>query len=237
MGTRFFTPFKGDNYEKGICGKKILVLGASFYCNQDGKGGRTRCKFFEECTDPLKKDSSMFNETCPYYAKLEGHPKLEDEPTNSIWSYIRAYQNFAKVIIPFIDVKEKPEGWCDYDIVWDRMAFTDYVQFFLPSKDTYPSYFSKRDFNAFMETLRELKPDVVIAWGLPITAEIRDNLENNSIFTDLEKLSESEHYVCHMRVAGVDHEITYVSCYHPSSAAYWYNSLDTLSHYLKEVFK
>lgn len=230
MGGRFFKPFKGDNYDKGICGKKVLVLGASFYCPIRD------CEFFQDCTNPLKKDSSKYNEICPSYAKVEGHPNLSDEPTNAIWSYIRAYQNFAELIIPFVDVTEKPEDWCDYDVVWDSMAFTDYVQFFLPTKDTYPSYFSKRDYNAFIETLKELKPDVVIAWGLPITAEIRDNIENNSIFTDLEKLPDTDHYICHMKIEGVNHNITYVSCYHPSSMHYWHNSKDPLFKYLRMVF-
>ena len=32
MEDRFFQPFKGSEYDKGISGKKVLVLGASFYC-------------------------------------------------------------------------------------------------------------------------------------------------------------------------------------------------------------
>lgn len=229
MGSRFFNPYVGENYEKGICGKRVLVLGASFYCNQKG------CEFFNECTSPDIKDSSKFDETCPYYAKIEGHPKLSNEPSNAIDDCIKTYKVFAKVMYPFIQNEKEYDGYDEYS-VWDRMAFTDYVQFFLPTKDTYPSYFSKRDYNAFIETLKELKPDVVIAWGLPITTEIRDNIENNSMFTDLDKLPESEHYICHMRIEGVDHGITYISCYHPSSMSYWYNNVDTLSTYLRMVF-
>ena len=228
MKERFFKPFKGAEYDKGICGKKVLVLGASFYCP------KTDCEFWNECTNPEKKDSSKFDEICPYYAKLEGHPKLSDEPTNAISDCIKTYKVFAKYIYQFFDDKDVI-GQYDYDKVWNRLAFTDYVQFFLPTIKTHRSYFSKRDFNAFIEVLQKLKPDVVIAWGLPITTEIRDNSENNSIFTDLDKLPETEYYICHMRVVGIDHEITYVSCYHPSSVAYWYNNLETLTHYLKGV--
>ena len=90
MSERFFTPWVGPEYNKGICGKKVLVLGASFYCN------KKYCKFFTECTNTEKKDSSKFNESCPYYAKLEGHPKLSDEPTNAICDCIKTYKVFAK---------------------------------------------------------------------------------------------------------------------------------------------
>ena len=56
---RFFIPYIGDKYEIGINGKKVLVLGASFYClNKD-------CDFFADCTDYDKKDSSAYNYDCP----------------------------------------------------------------------------------------------------------------------------------------------------------------------------
>ena len=50
----FFKPFKGDKYEIGINGKKVLVVGASFYCN------KTDCPFFADCTNVAKKDSSKY---------------------------------------------------------------------------------------------------------------------------------------------------------------------------------
>ena len=42
----FFVPwFDKDGYIEGINGKKLLVLGASFYCNQDGKRNE-RCEYY-----------------------------------------------------------------------------------------------------------------------------------------------------------------------------------------------
>lgn len=32
MSNRFFNPFIGENYNLGINGKRVLVVGASFYC-------------------------------------------------------------------------------------------------------------------------------------------------------------------------------------------------------------
>lgn len=59
MNNRFFKPFEGKKYKEGINGKKILVLGASFYCNWDGNDGRNKCEFFDECTNPMKRDSTI----------------------------------------------------------------------------------------------------------------------------------------------------------------------------------
>lgn len=219
MNTRFFSPFIGSRYRNGVCGKRILVLGASFYCNHTPDSNKP-CPFFEECTDPMKKDSSKFDNICPYYK--ESGLRLSDEPSNAIAENYRAYQNFAKFIQQFVEDKDED--------VWQRMAFTDYLQFFSPTVITKKEYLSQRDFDAFCETLRELQPDIVVAWGMAIIEEIR---EHNPYVTDLEKLSETEWYVCHMKVPGVSHEIALVCCYHPSSVLYWYNDLDKLSKYFK----
>ena len=231
MEDRFFKPYVGKEYKTGIRGKKVLVLGASFYCPKKD------CEYWAECTNPEKKDSSKFDEICPYYANVEGHPKLSDEPTNAIDDCIKTYKIFAQFMYQFLTDEEKGqyEGYDEY-VIWDRMAFTDYVQFFLPTTNTYPSYFSKRDFDAFIQTIQELKPDVIIAWGKTVTAEIRDNPAHKDLFTDLEKLSETEKYICHMKVPEIEHTITYVNCYHPSSRSNWYNCRESLSAYLQEIF-
>ena len=53
MGSRFFTPAKGEKYEEGINGKKILVVGASFYCNKNGKNGQKQPR--QTCTKYNRK--------------------------------------------------------------------------------------------------------------------------------------------------------------------------------------
>jgi hypothetical protein len=112
------------------------------------------------------------------------------------------------------------------------MAFTDYLQFFSPTVLTHKEYLSQRDFDAFCETLHELQPHIVVAWGMQIIEEIR---EHNPYVTDLEALPKTEWYVCHMRISGIAHEIALICCYHPSSISYWYNNLDVLTKYLQQV--
>lgn len=221
MTNRFFKPYIGRKYEKGINRKRILVLGASFYCSH-GPGSDAPCRFFAECTDPVKKDSSKFDICCPFYA--ESGLRLSEEPSNAIAERYRAYQNFASFMRQFVGDDEED--------VWERMAFTDYVQFFLPTIDTKKEYLSQRDFDAFVETLVELRPHVVVAWGMAIIEEIR---EHNPYLTDFERLKETEWYVCHMQVPHVPHEIALVCSYYPSSVSYWHNDLDTLTKYIKAV--
>ena len=60
----FFVPwFDEDGYIEGINGKKLLVLGASFYCNQDGKR-KERCEYYDGCT--INLNTRKYDLRCPY---------------------------------------------------------------------------------------------------------------------------------------------------------------------------
>lgn len=217
--SRFFRPYVGEKYETGINGKKILVVGASFYCTT------IDCPFFADCTDVVKKDSSKYDKICHDY--INKNLLLSEEPWHEIGNGYRTYKIFANFISQYIDED-------DYKEIWNHLAFTNYVQFILPTKDTYKSYLSERDFNAFIEVLTELKPDIVISWGVVCLDEIRTN---NPYVFDKEELVKSDHYICHMRIPGVDHDIALVSGYHPGSIRYWYGDLDKLSKYFQQALE
>lgn len=217
---RFYIPFVGQEYKTGINGKKILVVGASFYCNIHD------CEFFSECTNPDKKDSSHFNSICPPYKKTNSELKqtaryaiVEDDYT----SY-QTYLNFAECLQPYVE-----EGVN----VWERVAFTNYVQFFIPTVTTHKKYLSERDFEAFKETVLELKPDLIITWGMAILDPLRDN---NKYVIDREKLAETDWYICHLEMPGVDHLITFLHSYHPSSSA-WHQDIDYFTKYLEQALE
>lgn len=214
-GNRFFVPFKGKEYERGICGKKVFVVGASFYCDKND------CQFFSDCTNPDKKDSSSYDTSCPVYAKMGA--ELRNEPSYAIDENYPAYQRFAKMMRQFVG--EEVED------VWQRMAFTNYVQFFVPTIYTYKDYLGKRDFEAFVESLVELQPDVVISWGMVTIEDVR---EGNPYVIDREKLPDSDWYICHLVVPGVDHPITLVCCFHPSSRD-WNQDYGKFTKYLKQA--
>ena len=113
------------------------------------------------------------------------------------------------------------------------MAFTNYIQFFLPgatgkSGETPFSDISARDFEAFIETVDELRPDIVIVWGCVINSSLK---ENNPYLVSLKELDETEWYLCHILVPGHDHPIAIVNPFHPSSSA-WNGTLPILKKYL-----
>lgn len=220
---RFFNPYKGASYDVGINGKKILVLGASFYC------GECDCPFFEKCTSTVVKNSSLFDTICPIYKK-EGKV-LHDEPSYCIEDAPRTYQNFATFISSLC-------GICLHEEVWNRIAFTNYVQFFLPSsdgkfRDTRKTDLSERDFEAFIETLQVLMPDVVVIWGSVINSRLK---EQNKYVTDITELKRTEDYVCHMRIPGISHDISLINPYHPSSSD-WFANIDKFRKYFMTVIK
>ena len=64
MQKYFLNPYIGAKYKEGINGKRVLVLGASFYCSLDGNKGRKKCKYYEDCA--INQNSIKYNEKCPY---------------------------------------------------------------------------------------------------------------------------------------------------------------------------
>lgn len=155
--------------------------------------------------------------------------QLCDEPTYNMECPPQAYRTFAAAMSRYTESS-------DYNDIWSRMAFTNYVQFFLPKSgkrygQTLQSDLSERDYAAFNETLQELQPDVVIVWGCVVNHRVK---EQNEYLVDRRELDMTEWYVCHLRVPGVDHPIALVNSYHPSSRI-WHNDLDAFHRYMDHV--
>ena len=142
-----------------------------------------------------------------------------DTPNN------RVYSTFIKSLQQFVGTEVD---------AWERVAFTNYVQFYVPTKDTYEYYLSDRDFDAFVETVKELKPDVIVVWGVKINKAIRDN----SYVINKQEMIDTGGYLWHLEgIPEVNHTITIVNCYHPSSYQFWYKDFENLTQYLKQAFE
>lgn len=215
QSNRFFVPFVGNKYKTGINGKKVLVIGASFYCNKHD------CPNFKDCTNPDMKDSSPYNKTCPEYVNQGA--ELRYEPSYAIEENYQTYQRFEKLMRTVLV--------SDVENIWEYLAFTNYVQFFVPTKKTYKTYLSIRDFKAFIETLEELQPDIVISWGVVTIDDVRTN---NKYVIDKEKLPDSEWYICHLKVPDINHSIVLFCCFHPSSKD-WNDDFSKCTKYLRQV--
>lgn len=197
----FFIPHVGKHYDKGINGKKVLVLGASFYCDKD-------CKYRANCTDLLTRDSSKYNLTCPEYNGKKDENgnslRLSNEPSNVDDSY-SAYKIFEKLFIEATGIED----------MWNHITFTNYVQFFLPSKETKEEYLTERDYLAFIEVVQhhEYDPDVIIVWGKPVREELQRRLPETC--KSIEKMEYEERV---WRVRFEDRERVLVFTHHPICA-------------------
>lgn len=221
MRNRFFKPYVGSNYKTGIRGKKVLILGASFYCPN------TECEFYARCTNVATKDSSSCDSCCPVY--YPDGKVLHNEPSYCIDDAPKTYETFASYISKYLD-----NG--DYEHVWSHLAFTNYVQFFLPAtskgfRETRWSDLSERDFESFIDTVKEIEPDIVIIWGCVINSRLK---EENVYVTDRSNIGNTGGYLCHMKIPGMSKEVTLLNPYHPSSSA-WYSALSTFDKYLKQA--
>lgn len=191
-----------------------MVLGESFYCPYNENCKTFKCPKWNECTSLETKDSSKFNKVCPYYKEIDDKTLLEDTPCHEISEYLdgeyyRTYENFTKVIAKFITIEGNTEA---KSYVWERLAFTNYVQFFLPTVET-PNQ-TKKDipnFKAFLETLDELKPDLVIVWGVSITKHFKRKYIQNLI--DRLKVREDDYYI---DISYHSKDYLIVNSYHPS---------------------
>lgn len=221
MKKRFFIPYVGEYYTSGINRKKVLIVGASFYCS------RQECPFFEKCTSTEMKSSSAYDEICPVYKKYG--KVLRDEPSYCVEEVPDTYRKFSESL-------QMLTGTLTCEESWKYVAFTNYVQYFLPNngssfRSTKLSDLSQRDFDAFIETVEELEPDIVIIWGCVINKPLK---EYNQYVIDSDELSRTNGYVCRMKCPNSNRIVTLINPYHPSSSA-WYSSKKDFEFYLEKV--
>lgn len=220
---KFFKPrIIEDCYKKGINGKKILVVGDSFYCL------KTACEYHSKCTDTKQKDSSTYNLICPerliHTDEGENVIPLRDEPTVAIDEYDSySYQKFKGLLQSLMGEDSEKFN------VWDYVAFTNYIQFFLPQRESDSRFITEKDYSSFVEVVNELKPDIVVTWGDAEANSIRNMYGRNKIE---DELIENQYYYNRMHLEG--HSFTILNLYHPSSKK-WASDIYNSYIYFKKV--
>lgn len=212
---RFFEPYVGKKYyEEGVNGKKVLVLGASFYCEK----GEINSECHSICTNPNKRATADFKDKCPYCKRYNknlterAEIAINIEKCDSV-----SYQNF-EIFLQAILLKEHP---------WDYVAFTNYVQFMVPTQETKKEYLSDIDYESFEEVIEYLKPDVVIEWGKPVQEHLETKISEIK-----EELKKSDGYICNHIFKGVS--VTIVCLRHPSKEG-WSEVLRHSYKYVKQA--
>lgn len=232
MGKRFFKPFIGENYNLGIKdGMKLMILGASHYCLNNGEEDKFNCFNWKVCTSLEKRDSSPFNTTCPYYDGKDYRVLLEDADKEEIENYIeggdnKSYNNFFNFLGNYFDIKDK-NNLCS------RIAFTNYVQYFVPTMST-PEQDEKDkvNFEALLETIDSLNPDVIIVWGMEVVNHFHKKYVKSLVNT-LKR--ETDYYFWTLQHK--DKIIKIINPYHPCDLyEYWTNNIPLFKEALDKVF-
>lgn len=216
MKNLFFKPYIGQGFTAGQNRKSILVVGASFYCD------KMTCPFYSDCTSVDKKDSSEYDDKCPF---CDG-TKLSDSPEDELTSGNKRYSTFANAVIKA----------CDLDMTRDeflsRISFTNYVQFMLPGNDRKTEgKTTARDYDAFKETVRLTAPDMIVVWGSEASADIKKEA------VDPDSIESTKGYYFHIEIDG--RTIPVLNTEHPANWFVFFSdeNLDAIAKYLGGVLK
>lgn len=213
----FLEPHVGKFYENGIEGKRVLVLGASYYCDWNGNKGKRKCEFYEDCA--INGNSFKYNNLCPVCK--------EESLTISNWykDGREIDEEVSRTYARFFELMRWCRGLCateKFDEFWEKVAFTNYVQHIIGGRiNTLPSDCREEYLAMFVDTLEKLKPDIVIVWGcvvdkplknatiIPGHPECRNIMQENS-----------GGYIFKWKNFN-GHDITFLNIYHPSSSLFY----------------
>lgn len=207
----FFKPYEGKFYQKGLLnGKKVMVLGASFYCKEE------KCKFYEACTSPYPRRTEEFDKSCLAEYHISERPQFEVSEDGA-----RSYNRFYTFMARYLE-ERGVVGISDFETFWEHVTFTNYIQYMIGGRTrTSSNDLSDDDLIAFCDAIDEFEPDIVIIWGCVINKPIKykDSDEDDPDFNNDFDESEHRHDLFHWQFHG--RKITFINCYHPSAGIFF----------------
>lgn len=134
-----FMPWKGENYQNGgFNGKKILVIGESFYCSEE------------------QAVATLTDKTVKNYLTIRYGEYCEN---NGGWT--NTYLKFERSLV---GEETTPE---DSQKIWNSIAFYNYLQVPMSgARESGLPIDYKNAETAFLEVLNDLQPDLIIVWGV-----------------------------------------------------------------------
>ena len=233
MKKYFLNPYIGKKYKEGINGKRVLVLGASFYCSLDGNKGRKKCEYYEDCA--INQNSVKYNEICPHNnGKLLSDSAEGEIDEDGAISYFKFFE-----LMRWIRSRCATEEFNDF---WERVAFTNYVQHMIGGRTiTCHSDLREEYFEMFVSLLDEFEkgktlPDVVIVWGCVIDKPLKNPTIPDHPDCRIEIDEEKEGYIFKWKnFNGKD--LIFINIYHPSSGKFYTDAeWNKMYPYFKDVF-
>lgn len=181
----FFEPWKGKDYTTGLNkdGKLVLIVGVSHYCTEHrpNKPENQKCDNYCRCTNCACTDfagnSSEFNKECKFSKNKNGNDvDLSKTTISEVEKFI--YSSTEDNYVSFINFGKFAKEYFKIDSdkdLWNHVAFVNYIQDFEPeSKGNHFSNDSNNKYyNAFLDYLADLTPDVIIFWGSALGNHLR----------------------------------------------------------------
>lgn len=161
MNKCFFEPYIGNRFgdpDNMFGGKRILAVGHNHHCEWIREPGmcRSMCEGSTCCQQPFTKE--IIDE---YLNVVKGKTPWRDH-----MSTFRSFANFL--------TSNQVNG--SHKDAWESIAFYNFAQFAIPSKDDNDNQTAKYRGNTqqeydlsnepFLQVLRELKPDIVLCWSV-----------------------------------------------------------------------
>lgn len=165
MKKSFFEPRTGSRYKDGYKGMKTLILGSHFYCPYQD------CRYLHSACASSKSIREM-DWKCPYYISKDNteYYRLSNSCEIELESFLEGFQYASFSAFTYLMLERRDYLTEDEKRnFWEQVAFTNYLQHYLP--DGYmPDYTGNEklfdaDYEAFIEVLEELNPQVVFVWG------------------------------------------------------------------------
>ena len=235
MKKYFLNPYIGKKYKEGINGKRVLVLGASFYCPFDGSKGREKCEYYEDCA--INQNSIKYNEICPHNngRLLSDSAEGEIDEDGAI-----SYTRFCH-FMSWVRSKFSTESFNEF---WNKVAFTNYVQHMIGGRTTTsPSDVREEYFEMFVSVLDDFEkkhglpvPDVVIVWGCVIDKPLKNHTIPGHSDCRVEIDDDKDGYIFEWKnFCGKD--IVFINIYHPSSGKFYTDAeWNKMYPYFKDIF-
>ncbi len=159
----FFQPRIGQHYQEGFRGYRTLVLGVKHHCTLK------HCRFYEDCVH--QKNCARYDAVCPAYGdrhdlRLSQSNQIEIDAFLEEYDRYPAYSYFTKLMLGKSDDCTEAEK----ETFWEQVTFANYLQYFCPSPQVLEykedgSTYRIEDWNAFMELLDTLLPEVLLVWN------------------------------------------------------------------------
>lgn len=201
-----FAPFVGENYEKGINGKKILILGESHYWGEE---------IYENAYEDLKKGEYLdfTDDVISAYIAYQKGEREHSPWMNSFTKFTKEFYNWE-------------EGKIDLVAFWQSVAFYNYVQFPITAVRTSPTQeeFQQSE-KAFYEVLEKYQPDVIIAWSWRLWG----NMPSTGRFGEPSSVNKGKG-IYYYEVGGKEYPIIAVA--HPSAPTFCYSAYQDIQEIL-----